>query len=32
MVEDAYGNEVQIRFHKYLTTEVGDAIWNVQRC
>ena len=29
MVEDAYGNEVQIRFHKYLTTEVGDAIWNV---
>ncbi|MGI6787336.1 MAG: InlB B-repeat-containing protein [Acholeplasmataceae bacterium] len=28
MVEDAYGNEVQIRFHKYLTNTIGNLIWN----
>ena len=26
-VADIFGNEVQVRFHKYLTPSVSDAIW-----
>jgi endonuclease I len=29
LVEDQYGNQVQIRVHKYLTDPVYNEIWNV---